>query len=72
MVVSKEHKQRALDVWKHILTGVADSVESKTKMIELYNEVYGENYKTTTNCGSCLNGMFRGIKNIVENGKVRM
>tara|TARA_R110001592_G_scaffold148690_8_gene373885 strand:+ start:1250 stop:1468 length:219 start_codon:yes stop_codon:yes gene_type:complete len=72
MVVTKEQKDRALKVWQHIKTSKADSHESKADMIRLYNDIYKTNYKVTSNCGSCLRSCFQGIKQVVENGKVRM
>ena len=58
-----------IDVWEDIKTGVAKNVEAKKKMIELHNEIYKSNYKTTSNCGTCLNSCYQGIKKIVEKFK---
>ena len=37
--------------------------------IELYNTIYGTNYKTTSNCSSCLNSVWNGIISIYEKNK---
>jgi long-subunit acyl-CoA synthetase (AMP-forming) len=50
------------DVWENIKSGVAKNVEAKTKMIDLYNTLYRTNYKNTSNCSSCLQTIFKGIK----------
>lgn len=39
---------------------------SKKEMVELYNTIYGTRYKPTSNCGTCLNNCFQGIKQIKE------
>ncbi len=43
-----------LYIWKDLKTGVAKNVETKKRMIELYNTIHGTNYGTHTNCGSCI------------------
>ena len=53
-------------LWDDIKTGVAKNVEAKKKMIELHNTIYKTNYKPTSNCGTCLNNCFQGIKKIVK------
>ena len=56
-------------IWEDVKTGVAKNVTVKKKMIELYNVIYNANFKTTSNCGSCLNSCYQGIRQIVEKYK---
>ena len=53
-----------LDLWKDLKTGRAKDQQAKKKMIELYNTIYGSNYGTGTNCGSCISTCFDGIKKL--------
>ena len=53
-----------LELWKDLKTGRAKDQTAKAKMIELYNTIHMTNYKTTTNCGSCISTCFEGIKKI--------
>ena len=53
-----------LDLWKDLKTGRAKNVAAKKKMIEIYNTIYGSNYGTGTNCGSCISTCFDGIKKL--------
>lgn len=53
-------------IWDDIKTGVAKNKTIKKKMVELYNTIYGTNYKPTSNCGTCLNNCFQGIRQIIE------
>ena len=59
----------AIEVWEDIKTGKAKDIEAKKRMIELHNVIYGTNYGVGTNCGSCLSGIYDGIKKIVDNNK---
>ena len=56
--------EEVLAVYPDIRTGVAKNHEVKAKMIELWNTISGSRYKTSSNCGSCLNNCYEGIKNI--------
>jgi len=58
-----------LGIWQYIKTGRAKSQEVKAQMIELYNTIYGSNYSTGTNCGSCLQTCFDGLKKLYEKYK---
>ncbi len=58
-----------LDLWKDLKTGRAKDQEAKAKMIELYNTIHMTNYKTTTNCGSCISTCFDAIKKIYNKYK---
>jgi NAD-dependent dihydropyrimidine dehydrogenase PreA subunit len=60
----KEIVEEILDLWKDLKTGRAKDIAAKKKMIELWNTISGSNYKTGTNCGSCLSTCFDGIKKI--------
>ncbi len=61
--------KEAKDIWKDIDKGVAKDHETKAKLIELYNTIYGTNYKTTTNCSSCLQSVYKGISHIAIRNK---
>ena len=54
------------DLWERIKDGQARNQDDKKKMIELYNTIHASSYKVTTNCSSCLNTMFKGIKKIID------
>ena len=56
----------AVEVWEDVKTGRAKDHTAKKRMIELYNTIYGANYNTGTSCGSCLSGIYDGIKKIVN------
>ena len=58
-----------LDLWKDLKTGRAKNQEAKSKMICLYNTIHMTNYKTTTNCGSCISTCFDAIKKIYKKHK---
>jgi hypothetical protein len=53
-----------LNIWEDIKTEKAKNPETKARMIEIYNTVYGTNYQTNTNCGSCISACFDGIKKL--------
>ena len=55
-----------LDIWQYLKTGKARNVEVKKRMIETYNAIYNTNYSPGTNCGSCLNTCFDGIKKLYK------
>ena len=44
----------------------AKNQEAKKKMIETYNVIYGTNYSTGTNCGSCISTCFDAIKKLYK------
>ena len=58
-----------IGVWGGIKTGRAKNIEVKKRMIELYNTIYGTNYSKGTNCGSCLDTRYNGIKKFYEKYK---
>jgi len=64
--IPEELIEECLLIWDDIKTGVAKNVTVKKKMVELYNTIFGTNYKPTSNCGTCLNNCFQGIKQIKE------
>tara|TARA_R110002096_G_scaffold311412_1_gene505756 strand:+ start:253 stop:651 length:399 start_codon:yes stop_codon:yes gene_type:complete len=53
-----------LVLWEDLKTGRAKNIEVKKRMIETHNTIFNTNYKTNTNCGSCLSACFDGIKKI--------
>ena len=65
-IIPEELIEECLLIWDDIKTGVAKNVTVKKKMVELYNTIYGTRYKPTSNCGTCLNNCFQGIKQIKE------
>ena len=64
--IPEELIEECLLIWDDIKTGVAKNVTVKKKMVELYNTIFGTNYKPTSNCGTCLNNCYQGIKKIVN------
>ena len=56
--------EEVLDIWDDLKTGRAKNVETKKKMITLYNVIYMTNYGIGTNCGSCISTCFDGIKKL--------
>ena len=67
MELTKQQKERLEKLIPNISKGVARDVSYKAEMINLYNEIYKQNYKTTTNCASCLNSAYKGIMKLYEN-----
>jgi hypothetical protein len=53
-----------INLWPNLKTGVAKDVESKEKMIELYNIIHNTNYLKSTSCSSCVATCFDGIKKL--------
>ena len=64
--IPQELIEECLLIWEDVKTGVAKNVTVKKKMVELYNTIYGTRYKPTSNCGTCLNNCYQGIKQIVN------
>tara|TARA_R100000654_G_scaffold6328_1_gene16660 strand:+ start:227 stop:628 length:402 start_codon:yes stop_codon:yes gene_type:complete len=64
--IPEELIEECLLIWDDIKTGVAKNVTVKKKMVELYNTIFGTNYKPTSNCGTCLNNCYQAIKKIVN------
>ena len=62
--IPKEIIEEVLLVWPDLKTGRAKNKEAKSKMIELYNIIYGSNYSPTSNCSSCIAACFDGIRKI--------
>ena len=55
-----------LDMWQDLKTGKAKNIEAKKRMIETYNIIFNTSYSPKTNCGSCLQTCFDGIKKLYE------
>jgi len=55
-----------IDLWENLKTGKAKTIEDKKKMIEIYNLIYNTSYNPGTNCGSCINTAYEGIKKIYK------
>ena len=64
--IPEEIIEEVLLVWEEIKTGRAKSKEAKSKMIQLYNIIYGSNYSPTSNCSSCIAACFDGIRKIYK------
>ena len=58
--------EEVLDIWDDLKTGRAKNVETKKKMIELYNVIHMTNYGVGTNCGSCISTCYDGIKKLYK------
>ena len=56
--------EEILDIWDDLKTGRAKNIETKKKMITLYNVIHMTNYGVGTNCGSCISTCFDGIKKL--------
>ena len=64
--VPKHLIKESKEIWKDISNGIAKHIEAKHKAVELYNTIYGGSFKKNSNCGSCLNTVYEGIKKIVN------
>ena len=58
--------EEVLKVWPDLKTGRAKNQAAKKKMIELYTTIYMSNFSTGTNCGSCIDSCFQGIKKLYK------
>ena len=56
----------AVRLHKLCITGKAPNRKVKAELIQLYNEIHGTKYNTGSNCSSCLNTCFNGIKSIAK------
>tara|TARA_R100000734_G_C3299987_1_gene90758 strand:+ start:702 stop:1100 length:399 start_codon:yes stop_codon:yes gene_type:complete len=54
------------NIYPDIKTGKAKDVETKKKMIELYNTIFNTNYDQGTNCRTCLNSVRKGITQLYK------
>ena len=61
--------KEVIKIMPDIKNGQAKDLETKAKLIELYNTIHGTNHKTTSNCSSCLNSVWKGIISIYEKNK---
>lgn len=69
--IPKNLIDEAIEIYPDIKNGKAKDHETKRKMIELYNIIYGADYNIRTNCKSCLNTCLKGIIKIYkENEKL--
>lgn len=69
--MDKELEKEVLDIWQGIKTGQAKNHHYKFRMVNLYNKENRTRYKTTTNCGSCLQSMYTWMKEMVEKIEVK-
>jgi len=61
--------KEVLEVMPDIKNAQAKDHETKARLIELYNTIYGTTYKITTNCSSCLQSVWKGITAIYTKNK---
>jgi len=61
--------KEVIKIMPDIKNAQAKDHETKARLIELYNTIYGTTYKTTTNCSSCLNSVWKGITAIYNKNK---
>ena len=64
--VPKHLMKEVREVWEGIKSGKAESVEMKKRAVQLYNTIYSTNYKLTTSCGSCLNTVKEGFRELIK------
>jgi len=64
--IPQELIKEVVALWPDLQKGRAKDLTAKKKMIELHNVIFGSNYSTTTNCGSCIAACFDGIKKIYK------
>ena len=62
--LNKEQQKRLKKLIPYIETGTAKDISYKAQMINLYNEIYKTRYRNTTNCGSCLNSIWKTLMNL--------
>ena len=63
----KQHlEQELLEIYPDFKDGKAKDVETKAKMIEIYNAYFGGGYKPTTNCASCLHSIYNALKRLYD------
>jgi len=67
--IPKEIIKEVMRVFPKLNLGTAKTQEDKAQIIELYNTIYDSNFSTNTNCGSCLQTCYDGIKNIYNKNK---
>tara|TARA_R100001440_G_C2504280_1_gene117040 strand:- start:305 stop:700 length:396 start_codon:yes stop_codon:yes gene_type:complete len=58
-------KNEIKEVYKLIDKGKIKDIQSKQRLIELYNTIHNTNYNTSTNCSSCLNTMFNFMQDVI-------
>ena len=55
-----------INLYPDVKTGKAKNVDAKKRMIELYNTIFQTNYSVGTSCGSCLQSVWSGIKQLYK------
>ena len=63
-MVTEDKITEAKKLYALCSSGAAPNHKVKAQLIELYNSIYGTGYKTSTNCSSCINTVFQGIKKL--------
>jgi hypothetical protein len=64
MELTTKQKNRLNKLIPNISKGVAKDISYKAEMINLYNEIYKTRYRNTTNCGSCLNSIWKSLMHL--------
>ncbi len=62
--IPKHLIKEVLTIYPSLANGKAKDIETKKKVVDLYNTIFNTNYKQTTNCSSCLNSIYNGLGKI--------
>jgi len=57
---------RVLELEDQIRAKRLQNHETKRKVVEIYNTIYGAKYKATTNCSTCLKTIHDGLMKIID------
>tara|TARA_R110002050_G_scaffold24443_2_gene65448 strand:- start:1707 stop:2105 length:399 start_codon:yes stop_codon:yes gene_type:complete len=64
--IPKQLIQECIDIMPKLKGGVADSQQTKKRMIELYNTIFNTHFNPSTNCSSCISTCYSGVKKIAK------
>tara|TARA_R110000744_G_scaffold378850_1_gene495644 strand:+ start:24190 stop:24603 length:414 start_codon:yes stop_codon:yes gene_type:complete len=62
--ISPEILQEVKNIWPHIKNKVATDYIEKGKAIQIFNAIYNTHFTEDSNCSSCLDQVYNGLKNI--------
>ena len=62
--IPKHLIKEVLTIYPSLANGKVKDIETKKKVVDLYNTIFNTNYKQTTNCSSCLNSIYNGLGKI--------
>jgi hypothetical protein len=57
---------KVLEVKDQIISQKFKDQKTKKETVEVYNIIYGANYKPGTNCSSCLKDIHNGLMHIIK------